>query len=106
MGKSPRVIFKYKCIADGDWQIEAHYPGVEIRYIKGLNELKGSDGGLPDSKAPQCERTLYNVIGFQPPEESGGAVISPVGDEASRLSAIPTHPGSGAMSDMSPICAA
>ena len=34
MGKSPRVIFKYKRIAEGDWQIEAHYPGVEIRYIR------------------------------------------------------------------------
>jgi hypothetical protein len=36
MSKSPRVIFKYKHIAEGDWQIEAHYPGAEIRYIKGL----------------------------------------------------------------------
>ena len=55
--------------------------------------FKGSDGGLPDSKAPQCERTLYNVIGFQPPEDSGGAVTSPVGDDASRLSAIPISEG-------------
>src|ERR1051325_9738915 len=54
-----------------------------------FKDLKGSDGGLPDSKAPQCERTLYNVIGFQPPKDSGGAVTSPVGDDASRLSAIP-----------------
>ena len=38
MAKSPRVrvIFKPKRIAEGDWQIEAHCPGVEIRYIKGL----------------------------------------------------------------------
>jgi hypothetical protein len=35
MSKSPRVIFKYKRIAEGDWQIETHYPGAEIRYIKG-----------------------------------------------------------------------
>jgi hypothetical protein len=34
MSKSPRVTFKYKRIAEDDWQIEAHYPGAEIRYIK------------------------------------------------------------------------
>jgi|SRR6516225_9650204 len=58
-----------------------------------FNELNGSDGGLPDSKAPQCERVLYNVIGFQPPKDSGGAVTSPVGDDASRLAAIPISEG-------------
>jgi hypothetical protein len=31
-----RVTFKMKRIAEDDWQIEAHYPGAEIRYIKGL----------------------------------------------------------------------
>jgi hypothetical protein len=36
MAKSPRVIFKLSRVAEGDWQIEAHYPGVEIRYIKGF----------------------------------------------------------------------
>jgi hypothetical protein len=38
MSKSPRIriIFKPKRIAEGDWQIEAHGPGAEIRYIKGL----------------------------------------------------------------------
>jgi len=30
----PRVDFKYKRIAEDDWQIEAHYAGAEIRYIK------------------------------------------------------------------------
>jgi hypothetical protein len=30
----PRVDFKYKRIAEDDWQIEAHYPGAEIRHIK------------------------------------------------------------------------
>ena len=34
--KAPRVIFKMRRIAEDDWQIEAHYPGVDIRYIKGL----------------------------------------------------------------------
>jgi len=37
----------------------------------GFKDLKGSDGGLPDSKMPGCERTLYNVIGFQPPQDVG-----------------------------------
>lgn len=36
MSKSPRVVFSAKRIAEGDWQIEAHYPGAEIRYITGF----------------------------------------------------------------------
>jgi hypothetical protein len=38
MGKSPRIRVEFKCkrIAEGDWQIEAHCPGTDIRYIKGL----------------------------------------------------------------------
>jgi hypothetical protein len=64
-----------------------------LKRVARFEDLKGSDGGLPDSKAPRCERTLYNVIGFQPPKDSGGAVTSPVGDDASRLSAIPISEG-------------
>ena len=59
-----------------------------LKRVARFEDLKGSDGGLPDSTAPQCERTLYNVIGFQPPKDS-----SPVGDDASRLSAIPISEG-------------
>jgi mannose-6-phosphate isomerase-like protein (cupin superfamily) len=58
-----------------------------------FKDLKGSDGGLPDSKMNGCIRTLYNVIGFQPPQGEGDAVTSPVGDEASRLAAIPVSEG-------------
>jgi hypothetical protein len=36
MSKKPRVEFHPKRIADGDWQIEAHFPDAEIRYITGL----------------------------------------------------------------------
>jgi hypothetical protein len=38
MGKAPRVIvtFKPKRIAEGDWQIDAHCPGMDIRSIKGF----------------------------------------------------------------------
>jgi len=34
--KSPRVTFKYKRIAEGDWQIEAICPGAETQYISGF----------------------------------------------------------------------
>jgi len=34
--KSPRVTFKLKRIAEGDWQILAECEGTETRYIKGF----------------------------------------------------------------------
>jgi hypothetical protein len=43
MSKSPRVIFTQKRIAEDDWQIEAHCPGAEIRYIKGLTSKADVD---------------------------------------------------------------
>ena len=64
-----------------------------MKRVAQFTDLKGSDGGLPDSTAPHCERTLYNVIGFQPPDDESDAVISPVGDDASRMSAIPISEG-------------
>jgi hypothetical protein len=53
-----------------------------------FRKLKGSDGGLPDSKLPECRRKLYAVIGFQPPMSDKPAVTSPVGDDASSMPAI------------------
>jgi hypothetical protein len=52
MGKSPRVkvIFKPKRIAEGDWQIEAHCPGTEIRYIKGLTSKSDIDEWMQGSR--------------------------------------------------------
>ena len=50
MGK-PRVIFKLKRIAEGDWQIEAHYPGAEVRYIKGLKSKAEVDEWLGQYRA-------------------------------------------------------
>lgn len=64
-----------------------------MKRVAFFKDLKGSDGGLPDSKMKGCIRTLYNVIGFQPPEGEGGAVTSPVGDDAARMSAIPISEG-------------
>ena len=58
-----------------------------------FDELKGSDGGLPDSKHPSAERILYNVIGFQPPESDNEATTSPVGEDAARNAAIPIREG-------------
>ena len=53
-----------------------------------FKDLKGFDGGLPDSDMPQSLRVLYNVIGFQPPASETGALSSPVGAKAARMSAI------------------
>src|SRR6201987_153079 len=64
-----------------------------LKRVAFFKDLKGFDGGLPDSKMPGCERTLYNVIGFQPPKGEGGAVTSPVGDQAARMAAIKISEG-------------
>ena len=65
-----------------------------MKRVARFNELQGSDGGLPDSRMPGCERTLYNVIGFQPPpKDDKGMINSPVGEEAARLAAIGIREG-------------
>jgi hypothetical protein len=45
-----RVEFKYKRIAEGEWQIEAHYPGVEPRHIKGFKSKAEVDDWLLGSR--------------------------------------------------------
>ncbi len=52
MGKSPRirVIFKPKRIAEGDWQVEVHCPGAEIRYVKGLTSKADFDDWIQGSR--------------------------------------------------------
>jgi hypothetical protein len=42
----PRVEFKYKRIAEDEWQIEAHYPGAELRHIKGFKSKAETDEWL------------------------------------------------------------
>ena len=37
-------------VAEGDWQIEAHYPGVEIRLIKGFKSKVEVDEWLNGSR--------------------------------------------------------
>jgi hypothetical protein len=49
MSKSPRVIFKYKRIAQDDWQIEAHCP-AEIQYISGFKSKAEIDEWLQGSR--------------------------------------------------------
>ena len=44
--KSPRVTFKMERLSEGDWQIQAHCPGAEIRYIKGLTSKADVDEWL------------------------------------------------------------
>lgn len=57
-----------------------------VAYFK---DLKGFDGGLPDSRHPSAIRKLYNIIGFQPPAGKGGDnVVSPVGAQAAENAAI------------------
>jgi hypothetical protein len=50
MSKKPRVVFKLERVAEGDWQIQAHYPGVEIRTIKGFKTKAEVDEWLNGSK--------------------------------------------------------
>lgn len=57
-------------------------------------DLKGFSTGLQDSHLPECQKTTFNVIGFQTPEDAGaGGVNSPVGRDASMHSAIPISEG-------------
>ena len=59
-----------------------------MKRVARFRKLRGSDGGLPDSPLPECKRTLYAVIGFQPPMSESDAVTSPVGANASSTPAI------------------
>jgi len=46
MSKSPRVIFKTARIAEGDWQIQAHCPGAESKYVTGFKSKAEVDEWL------------------------------------------------------------
>jgi hypothetical protein len=72
-----------------DWkQIRNWSRGEMTKRVARFKHLKGSDGGLPDSKLPECRRKLYAVIGFQPPKTDSAAATSPVGEDASAMPAI------------------
>jgi mannose-6-phosphate isomerase-like protein (cupin superfamily) len=57
-----------------------------------FDDVKGYDGGLPDSRFPGAERKLYNVLGFQPPE-GDPYIVSPVGAQAAANAAIKIREG-------------
>ena len=68
-----------------DWRTIRNWSrDAMLKRVARFKKLKGSDGGLPDSKLPESRRKLYAVIGFQPPEEGN----SPVGADASTMPAI------------------
>ncbi len=77
-----------------DWKnIRAWSRPEMMQRVARFKDLKGSDGGLPDSPLPECRRKLYAVIGFQPPMSDSAAVTSPVGQGASSMPAIPIAEG-------------
>jgi mannose-6-phosphate isomerase-like protein (cupin superfamily) len=72
-----------------DWKSIRTWSREEMmKRVARFKHLKGSDGGLPDSKLPECRRKLYAVIGFQPPNTTSAATTSPVGEDASAMPAI------------------
>ena len=74
----------------GDWRSVRNWSRQEmLNRVARFKKLKGSDGGLPDSPLPECRRQLFNVVGFQPPEEGN----SPVGANAAAMPAIPISEG-------------
>lgn len=64
-----------------------------LKRVALFDEIKGFDGGLPDSDHPDARRTLFNVVGFQPPEGAGGATSSPVEASAAENAAIEISEG-------------
>jgi len=71
-----------------DWKSIRSWSRDEMmKRVARFKALRGSDGGLPDSKLPECRRKLYAVIGFQPPMSDDAATTSPVGSDASSMPA-------------------
>jgi hypothetical protein len=46
----PRVVFKMERIAEGDWQIQAHCPEGDIRYINGFKSKAEIDDWMTGSR--------------------------------------------------------
>ena len=45
-----RVVFKMQRVDEGDWQIQAHCPEGDIRYVKGLKSKEDVDDWLNGSR--------------------------------------------------------
>jgi hypothetical protein len=57
VSKNPRVIFKVQRIAEGEWQVEAHYPGAEVRHVKGFKSKAEVDEWLAGTRKIDWLRT-------------------------------------------------
>ena len=82
MGKTPRVVFRPKRIAEGDWQIEAHFPGAEIRYITGLTDKADIDDWLGGRRKIAWLRSQgaldeIRLVEFCPSEHYGAIRVTP-----------------------------
>jgi mannose-6-phosphate isomerase-like protein (cupin superfamily) len=65
-----------------------------MQRVARFSDLKGFSDGLQDSLLPECQKTVFNVLGFQTPEQAGvGGVNSPVGQSASANAAIKISEG-------------
>lgn len=65
-----------------------------LKRVARFKDLKGFSDGLQDSALPECQKTVFNVLGFQTPKTAGvGAVNSPVGQSASANAAIKISEG-------------
>jgi mannose-6-phosphate isomerase-like protein (cupin superfamily) len=51
-----------------------------LRGVARFSEIKGVTGGLPDMVLPECQRTFYNVLGFEMPQRE--ETYSPFGEMA------------------------
>ncbi len=51
-----------------------------MRCVARYDDLVRNEGGLPDADLPGYKRTFLNVIGFKPPANIDGRLISPVPD--------------------------
>ena len=77
MSKSPRVTFRPERIAEGDWQIQAHYPDVDIRYIPGFKSKAEIDEWLNgDGSLAFIEHTVTTGV---PQPKSHPAPMPPMG---------------------------
>ena len=64
-----------------------------MKRVARFKTSKAPTAGFPTARLRIASGHCIMSFGFQPPDDEGGAVISPVGDDASRLSAIPISEG-------------
>jgi len=61
----------------GDWrEVRVWMRDEMLKRVARFKDLRGSDGSLQDSDVPECRRTPYNLIGFQPPHERPAEAVA------------------------------